>query len=167
MYLLLQIQRIALQRNDDLRLQFKAEISVFNPNQLVFLDETGIVSILQCTKRSIIFLVNILFIYLYYLLKDKRIARQFGYSTRGTPPVVRDYSYSRWAPHYSVISAISSEGVLTNGILRNPEERFNTQSFIDYLEERLLPAMNPFNGENPHSVLVMGWYINYMHAYYH
>ena len=30
------MQRIALQRNDDLRHQFKAEISVFNPNQLVF-----------------------------------------------------------------------------------------------------------------------------------
>ena len=40
----------ALQRNDDLRQQFKAEISVFNPNQLVFLDETGIVRI---KERSI------------------------------------------------------------------------------------------------------------------
>ena len=48
---MLQIQRIALQRNDDLRLrqQFKAEISVFN-HQLVFLDKTGIARI---KKRSI------------------------------------------------------------------------------------------------------------------
>ena len=88
------------------------------------------------------------------MLKDKRIARQDGYSTPGTPPVVRDHSYSRWAPH-SVISAISSEGVLANRILRNPDERFNTYSFIECLEERLLPAVNPFNGENPQSVLIM------------
>ena len=86
------------------------------------------------------------------------LARQYGYSTRGTPPVVRDCSYSRWSPHYSVISAISSEGVLANRILRNPDERFNTYFFIEYLEERLLPAMNPFNGENPQSVLIMGEY---------
>ena len=32
---ILQIQRIALRRNDDLRQQFKDEIGVFNPNQLV------------------------------------------------------------------------------------------------------------------------------------
>ena len=42
-----QIQRIALQRNENMRLQFQAEISAFNPNQLVFVDETGIVSIKQ------------------------------------------------------------------------------------------------------------------------
>ena len=46
----LQIQRIALQRNDDLRQQFKAEKTVFSPNQLVFLNETGIVRI---KERSI------------------------------------------------------------------------------------------------------------------
>ena len=46
------MQRIALdlQRNDDFRQQFKAEVSVFNPSQLVFLDETGIVRI---KERSI------------------------------------------------------------------------------------------------------------------
>jgi hypothetical protein len=54
--------------------------------------------------------------------------------------------------------------VLANCILRNPEERFNKHLFIEYLEERLLPAMNPFNGENPQSVLVMDEYINCMHA---
>ena len=54
--------------------------------------------------------------------------------------------------------------MLANCILRNPEERFNKHLFIEYLEERLLPAMNPFNGENPQSVLVMGEYINCMHA---
>ena len=90
------------------------------------------------------------------MLKDKRIARQYGYSVRGIPPVVSDYSYSRWAPHYSVISAISSEGLLACCVLKNPHERLNGHSFSQFLDEQLLPAMNPFNGENPRSVLVMG-----------
>jgi hypothetical protein len=69
---------------------------------------------------------------------------------------VRDYSYSRWAPHYSAISAISSEGLLANWLLKNPDERFYVRSFIQFLAERLLPAMNRFNRENPRSVIVMG-----------
>ena len=37
-----------------------------------------------------------------------------------------------------------------SSILRNPEDRSTcTHSFIEYLEEQLLLAMNPFNGENP------------------
>ena len=74
--------------------------------------------------------------YLFYVhvllnfLKDKRISRQYGYSARGTPPVVRDYSYSRWAPHYSAISAISSEGLLANWLLKNPDERFDARTLL-------------------------------------
>ncbi len=90
------------------------------------------------------------------LLKDKRIARQYGYSARGTPPVVRDHSYARWAPHYSVISAISSEGLLANRLLKNPDERFDGRSFVEFLDEQLLPAMNPFDGKIRDLFLVMG-----------
>jgi hypothetical protein len=34
-------------------------------------------------------------------------------------------------------------------ILKNPDERFNGQTFVQFLQEKLLPAMNVFNGENP------------------
>ena len=100
--------------------------------------------------------VFLLGIRIFLLFKDKRIGRQFGYNPRGTPAVVKDFSYARWAPHFSAISAISSEGLLANELLRNPDERFNTGSFIRFLDQQLLPAMNVFNGENPRSVLVMG-----------
>ena len=75
--------------------------------------------------------------------------RQYGYSARGTRPVVRDYSYARWAPHYSAISAISSDGLLANQLMKNPEERFDANSFIQFLNEQLLPPMNPCNGGKP------------------
>ena len=69
---------------------------------------------------------------------------------------MRDYSYSCWTPHYYAISAISSEGLIANWLLKNPEEGFDAHSFVQFLDERLLPAMNRFNGENPQSVIVMG-----------
>ena len=95
-------------------------------------------------------------IYLVVRFKDKRIARQYGYIARGMPPVVSDYSYARWTPRYSIISAISCDGLIANYLLKNPEERFETRSFIQFLDEQLLPAMNRFDGESPRSVLVMG-----------
>ena len=58
---------------------------------------------------------------------------------------------SRWAPHYSAICAISSERLVANWLLKNPEERFDARFFIQFLDERLLPPMNRFNGENPRS----------------
>ncbi len=61
----LQIQRIAAQRNQNLRQQFKAEISVFRPEQLVFLDETGIVCLILCTTIALLmrFFVYIMLIF--------------------------------------------------------------------------------------------------------
>ena len=58
--------------------------------------------------------------------------------------------------HHTIISAISSEGVLASWVLKNPYERFNRHLFSQFLDEQLFPDMNPFNGENPRSVLVMG-----------
>ena len=77
--------------------------------------------------------------------------RQYGYSARGTRPVVRDYSYARWAPHYSAISAISSDGLLANQLMKNPEERFDANSFIQFLTgnesvQRKKPAICYRNG---------------------
>ena len=52
-------------------------------------------------------------------------------------------------------SAISVEGLLVVDLL-NAGQKFNTESFIQFLNQKLLPAMNPFDGYSPHSVLVMG-----------
>ena len=51
---------------------------------------------------------------------------------------MRDYSYSRWAPHYFAISAISSEGLIANWLLKNPEERFYARSPLSELFTRIL-----------------------------
>lgn len=66
-----------------------------------------------------------------------------------------DYSYSRWGPHYSIIAAISSEGLIALDIL-DGEETFSAAAFLRFLDLKLMPAMNLYNGENTRSVLVMG-----------
>ena len=40
-----QIREIAAQRRDDLRAQFKADMLNQSPHELIFIDETGIVSV--------------------------------------------------------------------------------------------------------------------------
>ena len=66
-----------------------------------------------------------------------------------------DISYSQWAPHFSVISAILRQGLLANFFfLKNPDENFDARSFIQFLDQDLLPAMNRFNGENPRSLVM-------------
>ena len=96
-----------------------------------------------------------LFITWFFLYQDKRISRNYGYSVRGTPPVVRDYSYSRWSPRFSVIFVISSEGLVANYVLPL-EQRFDNNAFIEFLDVCLLPVMNVYNGVNARSVIVMG-----------
>ena len=40
-------------------------------------------------------------------------------------------------------------------VVRALDERFDADSFLRFLDEQLLPAMNAFNGENLRSVLAM------------
>ena len=54
-----------------------------------------------------------------------------------------------------MISAISSEGLLAAYLLPL-EKRFNADTFVEFLDRSLIPAMNAYNGMNPRSVIIMG-----------
>ncbi len=74
----------ALQRDKQLRSQFVSDVSIYNPDMLIFLDESG---------------------------SDKRdCLRKYGYSLRGKPPICHNL-LSR-GEHVSVIAFLSTEGVL-------------------------------------------------------
>ena len=78
------IQHIALQRSDEYRGAYIAEVSMYKTNMLVFADETG---------------------------KDARdCARRFGYALRGQTPQA-PHSFNRGV-RTSVIAAISSTGLI-------------------------------------------------------
>ena len=77
------MKQVALQRSEERRVEFMAEISAFSPDMLVFLDETG---------------------------SDRRNSiRRFGYGLRGIPPVNQ---YLRvWGRRISGIGIITTRGL--------------------------------------------------------
>jgi transposase len=73
------IQHIAIQRNEQLRAKFMAEISKYDPSMLIWLDESG------CDRRH--------------------SARKWGYSLRGMPP--RDHRLLVRGTRYSAVPVSS------------------------------------------------------------
>lgn len=75
--------RVARQRSDDLRARYMAEISMYDPKMLIWLDESG------CDRRN-------------YL-------RKYGYSVRGKP--VTDLRLLVRGVRYSAIPIVSLDGI--------------------------------------------------------
>ena len=52
----------------------------------------------------------------------------------------------------SALAIISTNGLLDVKVVRGTT---NGDTFYDFIQENLLPLLMPFNGENPHSVVIM------------
>ena len=109
------MHRVALQRSDVLRACFMAEISVYDPVMLVWIDETG------CDRCD--------------------ATRKYGYSVRGIP--ICDQRILVRGTRYTAIPVLSTEGTM------------NGERFSEFVRDVLLPHLNPFNGINPRSVVIM------------
>lgn len=118
------IQHIALQRSDECRARFMAEISMYDPSMFIWIDETG------CDKRN--------------------STRKMGYSIRGITP--RDHRILVHGTRYSGIGVMSLEGLHDVQIV---EGTVNGDKFADFVTNTLIPILNPFNGTNPLSVVIM------------
>ena len=77
------IQYVALQRSEECRARYMAEISMYDPTMFVWIDETG------CDRRN--------------------SQRRYGYGVRGMPP--RDHRLLIRGVRYSGIAVMSMEGV--------------------------------------------------------
>ena len=77
------IERVALQRSDELRAKFMAEVSVYDPSMLLWVDESG------CDRRNCM--------------------RKRGYSLRGMTP--QDHRLMVRGTRYSAIPVVSLEGI--------------------------------------------------------
>ena len=75
--------RVAKQRDDKLRAEFMADISIYDPSMFIWMDETG------CDKRNTI--------------------RKYGYSVRGRP--VCDQRLLVRGTRYSAIPILSLDGI--------------------------------------------------------
>ena len=82
---------------------------------------------------------------------DRRSAMpRYGYAVRGKTPV--DRTFLMRGRRVKDIAAISSNGVLDAAMY---EHNVNGDCFMDFLRKSLLPIPQPFNGVNPHSIVIM------------
>jgi len=115
---------IAKQRDEDTRMTFEYDVSVYDPEMLVFVDETG---------------------------ADRRdILRRKGYSVRGKP--AKSHKLLCRGQHISVIAAISAKGLLDCKI---HHESVNGDTFYSFVLTHLVAFLQPFNGQNIHSVVIL------------
>lgn len=118
------IQHIALQRDENDRAKFMAEVSVYDPAMLVWIDESG------CDNRN--------------------ARRKQAYSIRGITP--KDHRLLSRGTRYSAIPIMSVEGIHDVCLL---EGTVNGERFEDFVQNFLIPILQPFNGVNPLSVVIM------------
>lgn len=118
------MQNIALQRCDLLRAKYKAEVSMYNSDMLIFLDETG------CDCGDAL--------------------RQFGYSIRGYP--ARSLKITSKGTQYSTIAFMSTTQLIDSYVV---EDTVDGDVFYHFVQSSLLPQLQPFNGVNQNSVVVM------------
>ena len=114
----------AVQRDDDLREKFAADISLFSSHMLLFLDETG--------------------------TDHRDTFRTKGYSLRGRP--ARKQQLLVRGEHISAICIMSVEGILACRIVRGSVDG---ETFIEFIENSLMPNVMPFNGNNSRSIVIM------------
>ena len=118
------MQLIARQRDVALRAIYAAEMSVYDADMFVFLDETG---------------------------SDRRnVLRKYGYSWRGKRGV--SHKLLVRGEHLNTIACISMEGVLE---CTTVNFSVDGDVFYNFVHSKLLPLLMPFNGRNPHSVVVL------------
>lgn len=118
------LRKVALQRSEEKRGEFLAEIDFLDPNMFVWLDETG------SDRRN-----NI---------------RRYGYGLRGITPV--DHQLRVGGKRVSAIGVMSTRGIEDVYI---HEGTVNGEVFEDFVFKTLLPILQPFNGTNSRSVVIM------------
>ena len=76
--------------------------------------------------------------------------RKYAYSMRGKPP--RNHTLLVRGERISAIAGISVHGLLDVMTIKGTSDG---EIFYNYVQKYLLPHLMPFNGVNPHSVVVL------------
>ena len=118
------MQVLALQRSEESRAQFMAEVSAYHPDMFIWIDETGSV------RRNSI--------------------RKYGYALRGLRPVCHHLRVS--GRRVSAIPVLTTRGIEDVFVTTNS---VNGDVFEQFIVERVLPIILPFNGSNPRSILLL------------
>ena len=76
--------------------------------------------------------------------------RRYGYSLRGQPAISKKLLVR--GQRVSAIAAMSTEGILDCYTVAGSVD---SGKFVDFIQEALLPNLQPFDGINPHSVVIL------------
>ena len=97
------LRHVALQQDQFLRQKFIVDVSLYDPEQLIFIDETGF---------------------------DRRnLQRKYGYSLHGKP--LKNHSLLVRGEHISAIACISLKGLLDVSIIRGTTDSSNFCGFVE------------------------------------
>lgn len=88
--------------------------------------------------------------------QDKRLTRIYGYSLRGSRAEITRLLTR--GVRYTCVVAISLSGVMCTSTV---PDTVDGPKFSDFIETQLCNVLQPFNGTNPNSVVVMGAYEGY------
>ena len=114
------MKKYAIRRSEILIAQYMAEIEAFDPEMLVFIDETG------CDRRNSI--------------------RQVGYGIRGITPITHRlliYGKRISGKRISAIGVMSTRGVED---VYQVEGNVNGDIFLNFVQRCLLNVIQPFDG---------------------
>ncbi|XP_028519026.1 uncharacterized protein LOC114576492 [Exaiptasia diaphana] len=95
------------------------------PEELIFIDETGI---------------------------ERCLARKYGYSQKVERAEVKRTKKSN--KRTNVVSAIACDAYLSVEVLE-PGQKFDREVFSNFLRNKVVPFLNPYNGRNSRSVVVL------------
>lgn len=115
---------VATQQDEFCRHLFISDMSVYDKDTLIFLDETG------ADRRNCI--------------------RKYGYSIRGRP--LKTHRLLVRGERVSAIACISTAGLLDVMTVKGTTD---SDTFYCFVQTHLIPHLMPFNGSNPHSVVIM------------
>ena len=115
------------------------------------------IALQHCEERRARFMAEIsiydpgIFIWIDETGCDRRNGmRRYGYSVRGIPP--RDHRLLVRGVRYSGIAVMSLEGIHDVQVV---EGSVDGVKFEEFVTETLMPILNPFDGTNPLSVVIM------------
>jgi len=128
--------RPALERDEELRSRFRLRMLEYAPDDLVFVDESA------CNRNT--------FVRMYGRAPRGLRAQRHNFFVRGAKSVPRFYLIYmiKHLNRYSILPALSLDGILHTSIL---EGSHNGDTFFDFIDG-LLDKMNPY--PNPRSVIV-------------
>ena len=102
-------------------------------------------------NKTIIIIIIIIIIIV--IIQDRRLVRRWGYGLKGTRACIK--RYVTWAPRVSAIVVMGSGDIHCISTMRGS---VNGDKFIQFLQDDLVPMLQPFDGMNLKSIVVMGGY---------